>query len=935
MNSEQWQTAWRIFNAARELPHNQQRPFVQSECADPEVVEHVFAELEALSEAEDSPTVTAPVDRAGTYVGRYCVAGLLGRGGMGEVYAARDTELNRPMALKFLLPNSFGDASAVKRFVREAKAASALNHPNIVTVYEVIDSSSGLAIAMELVEGEPLSMLRGSPLVWPQAVEIGSQVAAALATAHEQSIVHRDIKPENLMLRPDGIVKVLDFGLARSFRGNGAPTFLSFRSSTGGLPGGTLRYMAPEQLRNEPLTGASDVYSLGLVLYELIAGRHPFESEYSWETAYAIHTRDPDPLHAAKADTPAWLDELMVAMLHRDAALRPAAGDVASALSQRTWGAGQPKARRAPARYGKWILGAAAISVAAAVAWSVREQLPPWRLKAAEFTRYAGDEDSPSFSPDGQSVAFSWTGPGQDNEDVYVRAIGSTALERITTDPLPDYSPAWSPDGSLIAFLRKRSNSGLAGVFLVPRGGGPERKIADISLTRFDEAPSLAWTPDGKWLVAPSREIESEPVGLFLISPVDGAKLRLTRPPPDQSDRAPAIAPNGRMMAFTRSNSESVYSIYLLPLSPAYQSAGEPQPLPSFPNLRVGTPQWTRDGKELLFVANPETGMAIWRMRVPASGEAPERPRREAFAERSFRMRIGPPSAAGNRLMYSTEVQERSLWRVELAAPAGSPESRRFGGPNQNNAGARISPDGSRIAFDSMRTGSTEVWVANLDGSKPRQLTSFGGPVTGSPAWSPDGRQIAFDSRAEGRPHIYIVPVEGGRPERFTEALAENYLPSWSRDGRWIYYSSSRSGAEEVWRKPAAGGDPEQVTRGGGRAPEESLDGAAVYYERLVPGGWALRRLTLKTGEDVEVLPAIIDRAFALAPDGIYYVPAVAPDGKFTIQFYDRRTGVSRLVTPIGKPMTRCLALAPDGSFLLYSQLDRWGLDLMLVKNFH
>jgi len=217
MNSEQWQTAWRIFNAARELPLDRQRIFVESECADREIVERVFAELEALPEAEESSTDAAPFDRAGALVGRYRVAGLLGRGGMGEVYAARDTELNRPVALKFLLPQSLGDSTAVKRFVREAKAASALNHPNIVTIHEVIDSSSGLAIAMELVEGEPLSALRGSVLAWRQAVEIGRQAAAGLAAAHARSIVHRDIKPENLMLRPDGIVKVLDFGLAQNF----------------------------------------------------------------------------------------------------------------------------------------------------------------------------------------------------------------------------------------------------------------------------------------------------------------------------------------------------------------------------------------------------------------------------------------------------------------------------------------------------------------------------------------------------------------------------------------------------------------------------------------------------------------------------------------------------------------------------------------------
>ena len=929
MNSEQWQRAWRIFNAARELPPDQQRLFVESECADPEIVEHVLAELEALPEAEDSSPDAAPPDRAGALVGRYQVAGLLGRGGMGEVYAARDTELNRPVALKFLLPQSLGDSTAVKRFVREAKAASALNHPNILTIHEVLDSSSGLAIAMELVEGEPLSVLRGSVLAWRQAVEIGRQAAAALAAAHARSIVHRDIKPENLMLRPDGIVKVLDFGLAQSFGGEGASPFQSSRT---GLPGGTLRYMSPEQLRNEPVTGASDVYSLGLVLYELIAGSHPFESSYAWETAHAIHTRDPQPLASANRETPEWLNELIGAMLNRDAALRPAACDVESALSRDWRDSGSARVHK---RLWKPAAAAVIVAGAATLVWSMFHLLPLSKMSAVAFTEYPGDEDMPSFSPDGQSVAFAWDGPAQDNFDIYVRAIGSTSLRRVTSSPLQDYSPAWSPDGRSIAFLRKPPDSGSAVLLMVPATGGPEREIASLSLNLLYPRASLSWTPDGQWLVAPGRESEREPEGLFLISTKDGTKRRLTRPSPEQTDIEPAISPDGRTLAFMRSHSEGVHSIYVLPLTATYLSAGEPQPVPAFPNLRLATPQWAADGKELLFVANPQSGMAIWRIRVPEPGKPLQPPRRETYAAPGFRINIGPPSVPAHRLIYSTEVQQRSIWLTPLGVPGRTPQqARRIGAVSQNNSGARISPDGSRIVYESIRTGSTEIWSSDLDGTHALQLTNFGGPGTGSSVWSPDGRRIAFDSRIEGRPNIYLMPAAGGRPERLTDALAENYLPAWSKDGRWIYYCSSRSGTVEVWRQPAAGGAAEQLTRHGGWAPTESPDGAALYYQRRVPAGWSLRQLTLATGIDREILPAVMERAFAIAQDGVYYVPLPGPDGRSTIQFQGFESKVSRLVATVSKPMNRALALSPDGSFLLYSQLDRWGQDLMLVENF-
>ena len=920
LTPRQWQSAWRIFNAAVELPPSQQRPFVESESEDPEIARQVFEMLAEQPDAE-SPKA-APVNRPGTHVGRYRVEGFLGRGGMGEVYTARDTLLDRPVALKFLLPQAIGNPDAVKRFVREAKAASALNHPHIVTIHEVIDSDAGLAIAMELVDGKPLSELRGAAAPVSQWTAIGRQVAAALAAAHEHGIAHRDIKPENLILRPDGFVKVLDFGLARIIGGKTEGS----RVSVTAAPSGTLRYMSPEQLRGEAVTGASDVFSLGLVLYELAAGVHPFDAAYAWETAHAIHTRDAAAPSTVNREVPEALDELIVSMLNRKAAQRPTAAEVAVRLSV------NPTPARV-GRFGKWALWAAAGAGAAAAVWSGRDLLMPAKSRLVEFTRYPGDEDMPTLSPDGQSAAFVWNGPAQNNLDIYVRRIESGPLERITTDPLEDFSPAWSPVDATIAFLKKAPNTGNAGVYLVSPNGGTERKIADISLVRFDAAPSLTWTPDGKFLIAPSRETERDSVGLFLISPADGSKVRLTRPPLDQSDRAPAVSPDGRSLAFARSISESVYTIYLLPLSRSFLAAGEPQPLPSFPNLRVGTPQWTWNGKELLFAANPQSGMTIWRIPVPAIGEAPKPPRRESYAEPGFRIRVGRPSEAAHRLIYSTEIQERRVWRVPLG-PAGGSKPQRLNTLGESNFSARISPDGSRIAFDSMRTGSTEIWIANADGTGARALTNFGGPVTGSPAWSPDGRRIAFDSRAEGRPHIYVIPAAGGRPERVTQALAENFLPSWSHDGRWLYFCSSRLGSVEVWRQPDGGGEAIQLTRQGGFAPVESPDGSFLYYQRMaVPVGWSLRRLALGSGEDVELLNATSERTFEIAPGGIYYVPA-STDGRFTIQYYDFETRTSRLVARILRPLPRRMALAPDGSFLLYSQLDRFGLDLMLIENF-
>lgn len=930
MNTGQWQASWRIFNAARELPASEQRSFVESECADAEVVQRVIEELDALRNAENAGDPEPHDCRTGALVGRYRVEELLGRGGMGEVYAARDTELNRPVALKFLLPQALADAKAAQRFVHEAKAASALNHPNILTIHEVIDSSSGLAITMELVEGVPLRSLRGSPLTSRQVVEIGRQVAAALAAAHAQSIVHRDIKPENVMLRPDGIVKVLDFGLAKSFEGEGrAP----LQTALSDFPAGTLRYMSPEQLRNERLTGASDIYSLGLVLYELIAGAHPFESSYAWETAHGIHTRNAQPVAKANPEAPQWLNELIASMLDRDAALRPTAAELEAALSNESW-----KERGAAPHRGFWKLAIAAILLtsAATLGWSWFHTAPLSRPSVTVFTEYPGDEDMPSFSPDGQSVAFVWNGPAQDNFDIYIRKIGSKSLRRITSSPLQDFSPAWSPDGQSVAFLRKSPRNGSVMLFLVPVDGGPEKRIADISLDVPELEPFLSWTPDGKSLVAPGKESERDHVGLFLVSPKDGTSKRLTRPPEEQVDLAPAMSPDGRTLAFMRSHGQGSQRIYLLRLTATFLSGGEPEPVPALFNVFLSTPQWTADGKELLFVANPKPGIAIWRMRLPEPGKPWESPHPETYVGRSFGVHLGAPSAAAHRLMYSIDSQQRSIWLKPLGgASRETLPPKRIGPTSETSSDGHISPDGSRIVYQSTQTGATEIWVSNIDGTNALQLTNFGGPGTGSPSWSPDGQRIAFDSRMEGRAHIYVIPVTGGNPERVTDVVADNYLPEWSKDGHWIYYCSTRSGTIEVWRQPVAGGTAQQLTQGGGWAPAESPDGRSLFFQRRMPGGWSLRQLNLSTGIDREVVPGMVERAYGVARDGVYYIPSPAKNGRFTIQFYSFESKASQSIATILKPMARALSLAPDASFLLYSQLDHWGEDLVLVNNFH
>jgi serine/threonine protein kinase len=276
-----------------------------------------------------NPALPTEPQCAGCAIGRYDVIALIGRGSTGFVYSGRDRELARPVALKFMSPDYASVGSSASRFVREAQAASALNHPNIVTVYEVITWNDSPVIVMELVEGSALRALCGQPMPVRRAIRIGSQIMQALAIAHANGIVHRDLKPENVMVRPDSYVKVLDLGLARqSFLENG----LQNASSTFGLPVGTLRYMSPEQCRGESATSLSDVFAAGIVLFEMLAGRHPFQADSPLDIAHAIAWSDAPPLTRLNPGVPPWLQSLIKRMLAKDAPTRPSAAEVAEVL---------------------------------------------------------------------------------------------------------------------------------------------------------------------------------------------------------------------------------------------------------------------------------------------------------------------------------------------------------------------------------------------------------------------------------------------------------------------------------------------------------------------------------------------------------------------------------------------------------------------------
>jgi Tol biopolymer transport system component/predicted Ser/Thr protein kinase len=865
----------------------------------------------------------------GQHISHFQILEKLGEGGMGVVYKGRDTRLERLVAIKVLSAAAVSNPERRLRFVQEAQAASALNHPNIVTVHDIDRQGEMAFIAMEYVDGRTLEELIGRRgLRLGEALKYAVQIADALAAAHAAGIVHRDIKPGNVMVTAKGLVKVLDFGLAKlteTSSGEDEATRTIRPQTEEGTVLGTVAYMSPEQVQSRKVDPRSDIFSFGLVLYEMLTGRRAFSGDSKMSTMAAILNKEPKPATEIVEGLPREVDRVISLCLRKDPARRfQHMEDVKVSLEalkeeSETPGAGVQAAPRATRRW--WPLAAALALLAAAVGWYFLRPgaQPAAPLKVVPLTSYAGSENNPSFSPDGTQVAFSWNGDKQDNFDIYVRLVAGGTPLRLTTNPAPDVAPSWSPDGTQIAFVRAGQ-----GVFLISPLGGAERRLTG------DAASRVAWTPDGKALVVSLRSSAKEPYRLVRISVATGEKGPLTAPPEQTfGDINPALSPDGKSLAFVRWLTENGASdLYV-----AAVAGGELHRL-THDGLWVYEPVWTPDGREVVCASNRTGGVNLWR--IPVAGGGP--PRRLDFVPGEAR---GPAISAPGpgkpvRLAYSRTVLDDNLWRLEVGS--GKPATQVVSSTLRDWCG-RFSPDGQRIAFASDRSGSFEIWVCAADGSNPVQLTSFGTGVPDAPRWSPDGQRIAFAALvASNNRDIYVIGADGGAPRRLTTEPSEEGRPSWSQDGRWIYFRSDRSGSQQIWKMPAEGGPAVQVTRAGGFEVFESPDGKLLYYTkgRRTLGLWSM---PVGGGEETRVLDKVLSNYWSVCEQGVYFVgfgPALDAGPK-TVNLFRFGTGRTTQVATIEARITGVgpvLSATRDGRWLLWTQNDHTGSDLMLVENF-
>jgi Tol biopolymer transport system component/DNA-binding winged helix-turn-helix (wHTH) protein len=538
-----------------------------------------------------------------------------------------------------------------------------------------------------------------------------------------------------------------------------------------------------------------------------------------------------------------------------------------------------------------------------------------------------GEKYTPSLSPDGQHLAFTWNGGAGPHFSIYVKIVGTEESLRLTKEASIDFNPVWSPDGRYIAFCRILK--GETGIYIIPASGGTERRVRETLWQDQDHyqavfsAGGLSWSPDGELLAFSDRASRNENASSIFLLSLDSSEVRRLTSSPSRWDFNPEFSPDGQTVAFASGRQEGFpVSIYTVPVS-----GGEERLLITGPSYEWGL-AWTPEGRDVVL---PDSAFALnpgWLWRVPVRGGERERLQ---FGQDGIE-----PSIRGNRLVYVRQQVNVTTWKRKLNSPlsAGPPE-KGYISSTRMDSGPQFSPDGSKIAFESTRSGHYEVWMCRSDGSGPVQLTNFNS-VSGTPRWSPDGKHIVFDSLNAGDIDVFVVDSQGGPPRTLAPEPSIKAVPSWSQDGRWIYFASNRSGGLQVWKMPSTGGPAVQVTRHGGFAALESPDGKFLYYAKglTVPGLW---RIPIDGGEESEIISSLEPGYWgywAVVENGIYYLDMTAKPG---IDFLDFTThSTTRVFDLESRPASGApgLAVSPDRKSILYTQLDALNNDIILVENF-
>jgi Tol biopolymer transport system component len=757
---------------------------------------------------------------------------------MGEVYAAEDTRLHRRVAIKILPSHMATDEERLQRFRREAHAVAALNHPNVVTIHSVEEAEGIHFLTMELIEGQTLDrLIPPHGLQWGHYFRWALPLVDAVSAAHEHGIIHRDLKPANVMVSAKGVLKVLDFGLAKlrpETAGSTATTLSTGRVTEAHTVLGTAAYMSPEQAEGRQLDARSDIFSIGVLLFEMAVGQRPFSGDTTMALLSAILKDTPPAVSSRRTDAPSDLDRILRRCLAKEPSRRyqtaiDLRNDLEDLQQQIVSDAVAPVTARAPSRGRRamrlavTLAGFVLVAYFASLFAPLRDRAPAETALSPTFTQLThlpGIEWFPSLSADGRWIVFAGDAAG--NRDIYLHSVTGSTPINLTKDSLEDDDqPAFSPDGELVAF---RSNRDGGGIFVMGRTGEAVRRI-----TRAGFNP--AWSPDGKQIVYTLLRLELRPQNSDGLSELWTIDVNGGEPRQIFSGDATlsAWSPDGRRIAFGQRLGESrVMDIVTI------AADGASPPVHVVRDSAIDwNPVWAPDGRHLYFVSDRAGSPNIWRIPIDQStgaalGQATPLTSPAAFAAH---LTI---SGDGRTLAYSSVLEAQNLHRLRLDPDRGEA----MGEIEPVTTGTRFwsspdpAPDGSRVVMYSQVRPEGDLYIINADGSGIRQLTSDEA-VDRVPRWSPDGQWIAMFSNRSGRLDLWKVRIDGSDLRQLTHHRDVGVV-AWSPDGRRLAATGAQLDPRESHR-----GFIIDANRAASEQALEEFPPAPPPHPDFVPNSWS------------------------------------------------------------------------------------------------
>ena len=878
----------------------------------------------------------------------YEVLGPLGAGGMGEVYLARDTRLDREVAIKVLPEELADDEERLRRFEREAKTLASLNHPNVAGIHGIDQVGDTAFLAMELVPGEDLEeRLRRGALPVSEALAVCRQIAEGLEAAHEAGIVHRDLKPANVRITPEGVVKVLDFGLAKpvgpnaSGSGTSSAQSDSFLATAEGMVLGTPTYMSPEQARGKPVDRRTDIWAFGCVLFECLTGKRAFDGDAFGDLIAAILEREPD-LGALPNATPPHVRELVERCFVKDARQRLRDIGEARLALERVESEPAHQAASSPLRGPLgWVVGALAGGLAVFAALRPGPVEVPQPVAVRGLTT-SGNDGMPSASPDGRLIAFCSERGGR--PQVWLKQL-DTGGEQVLSDG-PDIAPRFAPDGNSVLFLR--AEGGRQHVYRQALLGSDARKIVD-------DVIDACWSPDGTQvgIVRVMRDTELMQFGVLTVDVRDGTERELYR----TGGMLFSLhwSPDGSVLSAGLSSSQWVSSDDQTTLAVIPVDGGDVRRLPVSGPAMQGH-DWVGGGSRSVvysqsWQAAGDQGGSLSRVVL---WDLEEDRRRDLFhAENMFaNLGTGTPqvlNGAGvevvkdETLVFGATRIRQLLWEQEVQGGRAVEPRRVLLEGESRDRQPIYSPDGSRIRFASNRTGNLDLWELELGSGRLRQLTDDPSQDW-DPGFAADGEGLLWSSDRSGAFEIWSATSDGSGARQLSDDGFDAENPTSAQGGDWIVYASTNPEKYGIWRMRADGTSPELALAGDYFQAEVSNDGRWIAVLTLEPHNLrnVLSVVELETGRlapfkvDVKA-----DRDHPIVPGRMRWVsdcalsqePAIAflgvddegRTGVFLQDFHpERDTSATRrsLAGFHDELITESFDIAPDGSRITLAMVE-------------